>query len=314
MIGFDIGGTKCAVSVGHEQNGTLVIEGKQILPTDLSCSPYEMIDRMCKLAEKMTDDFSSIGISCGGPLDSRRGIILSPPNLPGWDEVEIVSYLKNRYGGRVTLQNDANACAVAEWRYGAGRGTKNMVFLTFGTGMGAGLILDGRLYAGTSDMAGEIGHVRMEADGPIGYGKRGSFEGFCSGSGIAQIGRAMASEALARGQAVSFCRGVDFLSSINAKTIADSANAGHADALRVYEICAEKLGAGLSILIDVLNPEVIVIGSVFLRAENLLRETMQRVIEREALPHAYSVCRVLPAALGEQLGDYAALSLAAGTD
>lgn len=311
MIGFDIGGTKCAVSVGYEQNGELIIKDKQTVPQDLSVSPYEMIDRLAALAETMTDDFSSIGISCGGPLDSRAGVILSPPNLRGWDNVNIVEHLKKRYGGKVSLQNDANACAIAEWRYGAGRGTQSMIFLTFGTGMGAGLILDGRLYAGASDMAGEIGHVRMSEYGPVGYGKRGSFEGFCSGNGIAQIGQTLATEQLQQGRTVSYCRSADELPLITAKKIAEFANAGHEDAKQVFTLCGERLGAGLSILIDVLNPEAIVIGSVFLRCEHLLRDAMTRVIERETLSHARRVCRILPAGLGEQIGDYAALSVAA---
>lgn len=310
MIGFDIGGTKCAVSVGYEENGSLRIESKKIIPTDLSVSPIEMIDRMCALADEMTDDHSVIGISCGGPLDSKNGIILSPPNLRGWDHVEIVSYLKKRYGGKVALQNDANACAIAEWKYGAGKGCKNMVFLTFGTGMGAGLILDGKLYTGSSDMAGEIGHVRIGDYGPVGYGKCGSFEGFCSGNGIAQLGRTLAMEKLQQGLPVSYCQSTDDLPLVDAKRIAEFAESGHADAKRVYELCAEKLGMGLSILIDVLNPDAIVIGSVFLRAESLLRDKMMQIIEREALPHAYKVCKILPAGLGEKIGDYAALSVA----
>ena len=310
MIGFDIGGTKCAVSVGYETDGMLSIDRKEIIPTDLSVSPYEMIDRMCKLAEKMTDDFSVIGISCGGPLDSKRGIILSPPNLRGWDNVEIVSYLKQRYGGRVSLQNDANACAIAEWKYGAGKGCQNMAFLTFGTGLGAGLILDGRLYTGSSDMAGEVGHIRLSEFGPVGYGKKGSFEGFCSGNGIAQIGRALAMEKLQQGLAVSYCPQETDLPSVNAKLIAECAESGHDDAKEVYRLCAEKLGLGLSILIDILNPDAIVIGSVYLRAESLLRDTVMQIIERETLPHAGKICKILPAGLGENLGDYAALSVA----
>ena len=311
MIGFDIGGTKCAVSVGHEENGKLLITQKETIPTDLSISPYEMIDRMCALADRMTDDHSLIGISCGGPLDSKRGIILSPPNLHGWDEVQIVEYLKKRYNGTVALQNDANACAIAEWKYGAGKGCENMIFLTFGTGMGAGLILNSRLYAGTSDMAGEIGHVRIGEYGPVGYGKCGSFEGFCSGNGIAQIGRAFAMESLQQGHSVSYCPSADELPLVTAKKIAECAQAGHEDAKRVYTLCAEKLGMGLSILIDVLNPERIVIGSVYLRSESLLRDTMMQIIERETLLHARTVCEIVPAGLGERIGDYAALSVAA---
>ena len=113
---------------------------------------------------------------------------MSPPNLPGWDNIDIVKQIKTHFGVPVHLQNDANACALAEWKFGAGRGTKNMVFLTFGTGLGAGLILDGKLYSGTNDNAAELGHIRLDRFGPVGFGKTGSFEGFCSGGGIAQLG------------------------------------------------------------------------------------------------------------------------------
>ena len=133
----------------------------------------EMLSETPEQTDSITDKIAdSIGISCGGPLDSRSGVILSPPNLPGWDDVLIAEYLENRYHTRAYLQNDANACAVAEWLYGAGKGCQNMIFLTFGTGMGAGLILNGQLYAGTNDNAGEIGHVRMQDFGPVGFGKQ----------------------------------------------------------------------------------------------------------------------------------------------
>lgn len=311
MIGFDIGGTKCAVIIGEEKNGKIVISDKRKIETDHDVSAYEMIDRMCALAEEMTTDFSRIGISCGGPLDSKRGVILSPPNLPGWDNIEISDYLKKRYGGSVAIQNDANACAVAEWKYGAGRGSNNMIFLTFGSGLGAGLILDGRLYIGTNDMAGEAGHIRLAKFGPVGYGKAGSFEGFCSGNGIAALGRIMATEKLQMGVGVSYCKNKGELDQITAKSIAESAYAGNEDAKEVYRICGEKLGEGLSVLIDILNPEVIVIGSVFQRSEELLRDAMEKKINEETLFHAKNVCRVVPAALTENIGDVAALSVAA---
>lgn len=310
MIGFDIGGTKCAVTLGYEEHGELKIISKKSIPTDHTISAYEMIERMCELAEELTDDIDCIGISCGGPLDSKRGVILSPPNLPGWDDVKIVEYLESKYGCKAYLQNDANACAVAEWKYGAGKGCENMIFLTFGTGMGAGLILNGKLYAGTNDMAGEIGHVRISSYGPVGFGKAGSFEGFCSGAGIAQLGQMMAREKLQMGQKVSYCNDMNELSSISAKKIAECANEGHEDARAVYECCGEMLGRGLSILIDVLNPERIVIGSVFQRSGHLLRDTMEKVIEKECLAAAQKVCEVIPAMLEENIGDYAALAVA----
>ncbi len=300
MIGFDIGGTKCAVSVGNVSNGILTILDKQIISTDLSVTPEEMINKLCALAEKMTVDFSKIGISCGGPLDSKRGIIMSPPNLKGWDSVEIVKILTERYGGSVKLQNDANACALAEWRYGAGQGCENMVFLTFGTGLGAGLILNGRLYSGSRDMAGEAGHIRLAKYGPAGYGKAGSFEGFASGGGIAKMGSLRAEEASQRGKKVSWHE------DITAKNIAKCALEGNEDALQLYRDVGEKLGEGLSILMDILDPERIVIGGIFPRAEMLLRPAMEAVIEKEAL----FPCPVVPAALGENIGDMAALCVA----
>ncbi|MBQ4560644.1 MAG: ROK family protein [Tyzzerella sp.] len=309
MIGFDIGGTKCSICLGEETEKGIIIKDKRVVATDHSISPYKMIDQMCAMAEEMTDNIDVIGISCGGPLNSLTGIIQSPPNLPGWDDVHIVEYLKNKYGAEVYLENDANACAIAEWKFGAGKGCKNMAFLTFGTGMGAGLILNGQLYSGTNGNAGEIGHVRISEYGPVGFGKKGSFEGFCSGNGLAQIGQMIAREKFQSGEPVSFCKDISELAMITAKKIAEYANEGHEDALEVYRICGEKLGHGLSILIDILNPERIVLGSVYQRSEHLLRTSMEKVIERECLVSSKNVCMVVPAKLEENIGDYAALGV-----
>ena len=173
-IGLDIGGTKCAVTLGKFEGDDLTIVDKikfATNPEELQRgkrAPSEVLDEFVlqtqRLLAKHNGAPKRVGISCGGPLDSKRGIVLSPPNLPGWDRVEVVAYFSSAFGVECVLQNDANACAVAEWMFGAGKGTQNMIFLTFGTGLGAGLILDGRLYSGTSDMAGEIGHVRCEED------------------------------------------------------------------------------------------------------------------------------------------------------
>lgn len=252
----------------------------------------------------------AIGISCGGPLDEENGIILSPPNLPGWDEVHITQMMAARFGVPAYLCNDANACALAEWKFGAGRGTRNMIFLTCGTGMGGGLILNGKLYSGTNGNAGEVGHMRLADFGPVGYGKVGSFEGFCSGGGIRQLGQTMAREALQRGQATSFCHSYEDMEKITAKSLAFAADEGDEVALRVWEIVAERLGMGISLLIDLLNPEAVVIGSIFERSEHLLRAGVERVISREALPQSARVCRILPAALGDEIGDYAAIAVA----
>lgn len=219
--------------------------------------------------------------------------------------------MEEEYQVKTKLQNDANACALAEWMFGAAAGYNNIIFLTFGTGLGAGLILDGRLYSGTNGMAGEVGHVRMEQFGPVGYGKSGSLEGFCSGGGIAQLVRIKVKEKLQLGEKVSFCGGIDKLDELNARLIGKAAEAGDRLAIEIYRISGEYLGKGLSILIDLLNPEVIVIGSIFARSEGLLRSAMQEVIDRECLVQSKRACRIVPAMLGEKLGDYALLAIVA---
>ncbi len=287
LLGFDIGGTKCAVVTAHYIEGEITLLRKAACATDLTVSPAQMLTRLTEMAAGILDGKPDrIGISCGGPLDSRLGVILSPPNLPGWDNVPVVEILQNRYGVPVRLQNDANACAAAEWKFGAGKGTQNMIFLTFGTGLGAGLILDGKLYEGTNGNAGEVGHIRLAPDGPVGFGKAGSFEGFCSGGGLKQLG------------------------GVSARELAEKAHQGDPEALAVWQHCGEKLGMGLSVLMDILNPERIVIGSIYTRQESLLRPAMEAVIAREALLPAVKCCQVVPAALGEQIGDYAAVATA----
>ena len=185
-----------------------------------------------------------------------------------------------------------------------------MVFLTFGTGLGAGLILDGRLYDGANGNAGECGHIRLAPDGPVGFGKRGSFEGFCSGGGIAQLGFMMAKEAVARGVYPSYFKEGMTEKEVTAKTVGDAADAGDETAIAVYRTSGEYLGRGLSILIDILNPERIVIGSIFARSRNLLWDGAKQEIEREALGIASGVCEVVPAELSESIGDYAAVATA----
>ncbi|MBP5217487.1 MAG: ROK family protein [Bacteroidales bacterium] len=314
LVGVDIGGTKCAVTLGLDCCGDLQVKDKLAFPTtDVDGTIDGIKDGIRRILDRNSlspKDIAAIGISCGGPLDSSKGIIMSPPNLPGWDNIPITGILEQEFGVKAAVHNDANACALAEWKFGAGKGSRNMVFLTFGTGLGAGLIIDGKLYAGTNDNAGELGHIRLEGFGPVGYGKAGSFEGFCSGSGIAQLAASMVKEKLQMGQKVDWCPDGD-LGSITARTVAEAARRGDTLAKEVYSTSAKYLGKGLSIVIDILNPELIVIGSIYARNEDLLKPLMEEVLSKEALPLANKVCRVVPAALGESIGDFAALSVAA---
>lgn len=280
-IGIDIGGTKCAVVRGSEEGK--ILDKIRFATENLDSTLKKIFEAVETL---WTSKVAAIGVSCGGPLNSKTGVILGPPNLPGWDEVPITEMLTEQFGVPAFLKNDADACAVAEWQFGAGRGKDNVIFLTFGTGMGAGLILNGRLYEGACGMAGEIGHVRLFEDGHMGYGKRGSFEGYCSGGGIAQYGLGTAAE------------------------LAGKAMDGDREAIEVWEQIGANLGRLLAVLMDVLNPDVIVIGSIFVRARHLLEGAMNQVLDKEVLAPNRRVCKVVPAELGESLGDVAALSIA----
>lgn len=312
-LGIDIGGTKCAVVVGDNKFN---IHRKIQFETRTSERGYaEILEEFFThignvFPEFPKENLKRIGISCGGPLDSRKGMIHSPPNLPGWDNVPIVKLFNERFGVPVAVQNDANACALAEWLMGAGIGTRNMVFLTFGTGMGAGLILNGQLYAGTNDLGGEVGHIRLAETGPVGFGKPGSFEGFCSGGGIAQLTRDVVSEKLKKGEQVDFCPNMENADTLTAKDVAQAATAGDPTAAEIIRISGEYLGRGLAILIDVLNPECIVVGSIYARNEALFKPHVDRILKEEAIPAALEVCRIIPAELGDSIGDYAALCVA----
>ena len=292
-IGLDIGGTKCAISTGECTEDSIKILSREEFPT-AGLSWMQVLEEFSKRIESISKDASvaSIGISCGGPLDSRKGLILSPPNLPGWDNVPIVKFFADRFGVPVHVQNDANACALAEYRFGAGRGTRNMVFMTFGTGLGAGIVIDGKLYSGTNDNAGEIGHIRLAPSGPVGYNKEGSAEGFCSGAGIARLAKIR--------------KGLD----LTTKEIFQRVREGDPDCTEVFRESAEKLATILAFTIDILNPEVITLGGVFMRNADLFMKLVDPILDREALPLARKVCRIVPAGLGESVGDYAALAVA----
>ncbi len=280
-LGLDIGGTKCAVVLGDEQGN--VLNKIRFDTTDFNSTLNSLLNACETLFE---ESVVSIGVSCGGPLNSKKGIIMSPPNLPGWDDVHIVEILQNKFNRPAFLKNDADACAIAEWLWGSAKNYNNAVFLTFGTGMGAGLILNGKPYSGASDMAGEVGHIRLYDGGHIGYGKRGSFEGYCSGGGIAQYGYG------------------------SAKEVAEKARSGDKKAIEIYNKVGCDLGKGLAYIIDILNPEVIVIGSIYTRARDLIDKSMYETLEKECLSYSLDAVKILPATLGDEIGDKAALGVA----
>jgi glucokinase len=314
IAGVDIGGTKTAVTLSIDPPRTV---SRAEFPTDPRRGPEHAIASIVghlrgavALAREQEAGVAAIGISCGGPLESARGIIQRPPNLSTWDDVPIVDLLATEFGVPCFLQNDANAGALAEFRYGAGRGARNMVFLTMGTGLGAGLIVNGELLCGVTDAAGEIGHLRLTRSGPVGYGKAGSVEGWASGGGMAQVARTFAQATLRSGNSTLLCPQGMLPEVISARDVAAAASQGDRVAKRVVRKVGDKLGETLAILVDVLNPERIVIGGLALRFGEAVLAPARRRMLREALPASARACSVVPAGLGEEIGDVAALCVA----
>lgn len=311
-IGYDIGGTKCASVIADATENNITFLKREEIPTE-KLPPEIILKKLYSITEKNLSEMNlkpaSIGVSCGGPLNSKEGIILCPPNLPGWINVPICKILKETYNIPAYLQNDAKACALAEWKWGAGKGFHNIIFCTMGTGFGTGMILNDRLYTGTNDMAGESGHIRLSKDGPIGFGKAGSFEGFCSGGGIAQLARKKAISFLDTKTPTELADDYRDLENLTCKKVCLLAQKGNKDALDIIKISAEKLGQGLSLLIDIINPDAIIIGSVYARNTNLFEKTVRDIISKETVSYSNSVCHILPSALGDKIGDYATIAV-----
>lgn len=313
--GVDIGGTKTAVVISAELPITL---SRVEFPTMPSMGPTYAIDLIRKaIRESLAslgmepEALTAIGVSCGGPLDRVSGVIQTPPNLPTWNDIPLKDILTQEFGVPCQVENDANAGAVAEHRYGAGKGTKNMVFLTMGTGLGSGIIVEGRLYRGASEMGGEIGHVRLTRSGPIGYNKAGSAEGWASGGGMVQVASSVLAASQKRGETSRLTRAGNN-TQVTARDIAELAQQGDVVAKRIIEITGTRLGQTLAILIDILNPERIVIGGLAVRLGESLLGPARKAVKRESLAQAAAACQILPAELGERIGDVAALCVAEG--
>ena len=315
-IGIDVGGTKTAIVLSADPPTVL---GR----TEFATLPAKGADRALRLAKEGIRDLLAqqglgistikrMGVSCGGPLDRIQGVIQSPPNLPTWDKVPIKAIMQEEFGAECQVENDANAGAVAEHRFGAGQGTQNMVFLTMGTGLGAGIITDGHLYHGANDLAGEVGHIRLTRTGPVGHNKAGSAEGWASGGGMARLATQAVARAAKDKQKTSLTKLFHSGKALTARDVGLAAQQGDRVALGILQSTGRRLGAVLAILVDLLNPERIVIGGLAMRLGDLLLEPARSVMRREGLGPAVASCEVVPAALGERIGDVAALCVAMG--
>jgi len=301
LLGFDIGGTKSAAIVGDSDGNALAREEFR------TARPEESIPLLIEIGRRLCggEQPKACGIACGGPLSSREGLILSPPNLPGWDRVPIVQSIQDAFGAPAALENDANACAVAEWRWGLKCQVDDLVYLTCGTGMGAGIVLGGRLVRGKQDLAGEIGHVRLLPIGPVGYYKAGSIEGLTSGHALGELARLRLQEPHEASRLDRIP-----IEQVTGKDVGAAAVNGDPLAVRLVHEQATYLGQACAMLIDILNPQRISLGSTAQRLGSLLIDGVREAAKREALPAAFENCVIDKAVLGDQIQDLAALAIA----
>ena len=309
-LALDVGGTKLAAGV---VTGDGSVHAFLTAPALRHEGPRSMIDRLVQLGRRAVSDsgvtwerIPAIGIACGGPLDPASGVILSPPNLPGWDEIPLAAMIREALGRPAVVDNDATAAAIAEWWYGAGRGgtVRDLVYLTISTGVGGGLILDGRPYRGSAGNAGELGHLTVEWQGrQCGCGRRGCLEAYASGTNIA----ARAVEALASSDEPSALRGLE---AVTARDVSEAAAAGDALAVRVWDETTGILASAVASVLDVFNPQLVVLGGGVTRAGEQLLGPVRDGALAAAMGPAAGSARVVGAELGDSLAVLAAAAIA----
>lgn len=304
ILGLDVGGTNTAVLEGTREGDILQ---RYEMPTRAE-RPFDerfppLVSRMgeaIQRAEAEGRTVTAISVSVGGPLRIRDGVLIDPPHLPGWHGVQLKDHIHRAFPERpVFVEHDGNAGALAEFYFGVGRDRddlQHLVFLTFGTGLGAGLIVNGQVVHGATDTAGEVGHWRLAADGPVGFGKAGSWEGFASGAGLVELAAQRFPD---RWSAETLIR-----------ELVEAMLDDDPDALVVATEAGKRMGQGMALLIDALNPQVIVLGTLGGVLGDRVLDPARRVVADEALPQAAAACDIVPAALGDRLGDVAALMAA----
>ena len=307
VLAIDIGGTKLAAGI-VDTEGRILARGE--VPTLAAEGLEPVLGRIVGLGRDLLSrpevaDVSvhRVGVGCAGPVDLKAGIVFNPPNLPGWFRVPLIDHLQQALALPAVLENDANAAALGEFRYGAGKGARSIVYLTVSTGIGGGIILEGKIWHGLKDAAGEIGHMTVCPDGPLcGCGNRGCLEAMASGTSIARRAR----EAVAAGRQTE-------LSEIPALTSADVvrlAQAGDVVACEVWDSAVTYLGIGVAAVITILAPERIVIGGGVTRAGDFLFKPVREEVRRRVKLVPVESVPIVPAALGPDVGILGAAAVA----
>ncbi len=310
IIAVDLGGTQIRTALCDPQGQ---IYRRIARPTGAADGPAPVIGRLIEaineaIGDTPAEQIVGIGMDAPGPLNPVTGIVLSPPNLPGWRQIPLRSLISQRFGRPAFLNNDANVAALAENTYGAGRGVRDMIYLTVSTGVGSGIIADGRMVQGVSGLGAEAGHMIVEPDGPLcNCGHRGCLEAFASGTGIARY----AVERIKAGKKTRITKMVGGdLGKVTARVVNEAAQLGDKVGSQAFRRAGRYLGIGIANLLRLFNPQMVVLGGSVMKAGPLLTEPMWDAI-RDSAPRLYwEGLAIVPAALGDDVALLGCIALA----
>jgi len=309
IIGMDVGGTKLATVVADTEGKILQKVRK---PTEAEKGAEHVISKLfsmvyetLNLANLKPENIIGIGVSFGGETDTKTGFVY--PHLPGWEGIPLRDRIEAEFNLPTIIENDANAGALAEWMFGAGRGYDYVVYMTMGTGIGGGIIANGEIFHGANDAAGEVGHQILLPDGPpCRCGRRGCLEALCSGPGIAR--RTKDAVMKEKDTLILELAGGN-IDAVKSEFVLEAAQRGDALANRLIQETAFYMGWGIANIVNILNPNVVIIGTIVVAAGDLLLNPIRENVVKFAVDRSAEIVKILPAQLGESVGDLAAVAL-----
>lgn len=309
IVALDLGGTSLRAALFPIAQPPAV--GRAKVPTPASEGPDAVIRRMIELVEEIRPPEAldlRLGVAAPGPLDPHAGVILDPPNLPGWSRVPLRARLEEHFRCPVALGNDANLAALGESRHGGGRGARNLIYLTISTGIGGGVISDGSLLVGARGLAAELGHMTVQPGGPVcGCGKAGHLEAVASGPAIAR----QAKSRIEAGESSSLAEPLHLKGELSAQDVGTAAHSGDRLARELVTLAGEAIGRHLASLVHAFNPEVIILGGGVSQIGHLLLDPLKTALHNQVIHPAYvEDLRVVRAELGDEAGLVGAMVLA----